>query len=78
MFANICYSPLVDQAPLLGWLRDHRGFVSRVYGVNQAESWTVARKSGANVIATDKVRGCSFASVGDEVFVSTLDTLAGL
>ena len=78
MFANIGYSPLVDQAPLLLWLREHRAFVSRAYNVNQAESWKKMRRAGANAIATDKIRGSSFASVGDQVFVSTLDTIAGL
>ena len=78
VFANIGYSAAVDQAPRLMWLREQRGFVSRVYNTNQAESWTKVRKAGGNVIATDKIRGCSFASVGDEVFVSTLDTLAGM
>jgi hypothetical protein len=51
------------------WLARQRGFVSRGYVINSRALWRKARKSGINILATDKVRNHIWAMVGAEPFV---------
>jgi hypothetical protein len=46
-----------------------RGIVSRGYVINNEDLWQVARKSGINILATDKVRRYKWATVGKSPFV---------
>lgn len=45
-----------------------RGFLVRGYVVNSPTLWQLARDSQVNILATDQVRGTTYASVGTEVF----------
>jgi hypothetical protein len=44
------------------------GFLVRGYVINDAKLWQFARQSSVNILATDQVRGTTFASVGTGVF----------
>jgi len=56
---------------------DRQGFVTRVYGCNSADLWQRAVAAGANIVATDKVRGHPWAHVGNEPFATTSELVGG-
>lgn len=47
--------------------------VTRAYGLNRREWWDEARRSGINLLATDKVKRHQWAKVGNQPFGSTVD-----
>jgi len=58
-------------------LADRRGFITRTYGINNADLWRRAVEAGANIVATDKVRGHRWAKVGTEPFRPTSELIGG-
>ena len=52
-------------------LKAHQGLVIRGYGLNTANSWKNAKKIGANMMSTDKVRKNSWAMVDKSPFTKT-------
>ena len=56
----------------LAKLASDRRIVTRAYGLNHKDWWGEARRSGINLLATDKVKKHKWAKVGDQPFGSAL------
>lgn len=73
VFFNFNATETWDWVAAVRALADRQGFVTRTYGLNSADLWQRAIAAGANIVATDKVRGHSWAHVGDEPFTTISD-----
>jgi len=69
VFLNLGDFPPLTLKTALRWISERPGFVSRVYNINSAGAWRRVQGQGANIIATDQVRGGGWATVGATPFV---------
>ncbi len=60
----------------LAKLASNPRIVTRAYGLNDDDSWDEARRSGINLLATDKVKRHEWAKVGDQPFGSAIGPLS--